>query len=145
MLTEMRRVINQQVASQQAIDNKAAKTVRLILLAAGVIATAFALGPDAIEPTFATGITMVSFALGTGTGVFTYTHTSLWAGAQVNRLKAVPSNDPATSPVRLELLNLYPERIEENKNSLATDQFLLRATQFLLVGGVVITVADVLP
>lgn len=144
MVEETRRVLDRQADEIEHIDNKAARTVRYIVLILGVLASAYSFAPGSLSPTWITGLGVIALSFAMLVGVFTYTNTRIWVGAPSTALSLDADVDPPAAAVWGELLQEYPSKVNANRDLITGDAAGLFVTQLLFVGGATAVAVDLL-
>lgn len=144
MVEEARRVLDRQAEEIEHIDNKAARTVRYIVLILGVLASAYSFAPGSPSPTWITGLGVTALSFAMLFGVVTYTNTRIWVGAPLTALSIDADDNPLAFTVWGELLQEYPSKITANRDLITGDAAGLFVTQLLFVGGAIAVAVDLL-
>jgi hypothetical protein len=134
LIEETRRQLDRQAAEVEHIDNKAAKTVRYILLGLAALATVFSLGQGSPSPNAWIGAGSSVLLLSAIVGIFTYTASRVYVAAPTV-LEVDAEEEPAAS-IRDDILTQLAEDLDDNENMLSGDAFFLAACQILLIIGI---------
>lgn len=143
ILEESRRVLDHQIANINAVEDKAAWTLRIGVVLLGTLISAVQLiGLMDVGALVLVGLAFISFSL--VVGIITYGVSSVDVGAEPRNVKREVPDDYARSDVYDALLSAHEDSITFNRDTLQTNEWYLTLTQGCMVTGVSLIVAGIL-
>ena len=134
---EARAVVEAQNATMQDIDEKAMRTVRITIVVIGILVTAAEIRAGLFHPLlFPTGLVCLLGSI--IMGVVTYDESNLYLGPDGPYIEELASDATYSNGWDRDLLETYSGIIRENYDLISRNAAALRATNVLLVVGVVV-------
>ena len=134
---EARSVLDAQNTTMQDIDDKAMRTVRVIVLLISLLVAGLQYRPELFDPL----VLAVSTALLVGAvlaGIATYDESNLYVGPRGEYIEDLAASEFEDAPWEQDLLETFAGMIAENYDNIQRNARYLRATNGLLALGIIV-------